>query len=133
LDLRATGLPDLVVSSATEGVFRILFNDGTGLFGTSRDYQVPGGPASGFGTSHLRGVDQDELMMQSSITGDVIFFPVQGGELGSPEAIHAGGGLTALTTGAFIHRSGDMDLAAIDTVKSELVVFLNSKMDVGSH
>jgi hypothetical protein len=132
IDLRDTGISDLVAASGTEGVLRILLNDQSGGFGAHADYDVPGGPASGISTSHLRGISQDELMMQSTLTGDVIIFPNQGGgHLGPPETIHAGSALTGLVSGAFVHHAGDMDLATIDTIKGELVILLNDSADLG--
>jgi hypothetical protein len=132
IDLRATGLSDLIAASGTRGTFRVFLNDQSGGFRAFRDYDVPGGPASGITTSHLRGISQDELMMQSTLTGDIIIFPnAGGGQLGPPETIRAGSALTGLVAGAFIHNAGDMDLATIDTIKGELVILLNDSAELG--
>jgi hypothetical protein len=85
---------------------------------------------SGFGTSHLRGQPQPEVITQSSVTGDIIFYPHMGnGRLGSPKIIHAGSALTGMITGSFIHHSSDMDVAVIDSFSSELLILLNEYGD----
>ena|GEM_PF-3194244 len=130
IDLQGTGFNDLVIGSSTRNTFRIFHNDRTGHFPTSDEYSVPEGPGSGFGTSHLRGQPQEELLTESAVTGDLIFYPHLGnGKLGAPEIIHAGSALTGLVTGRFIHHSDDMDAAMIDTQTSELVILLNERAD----
>jgi hypothetical protein len=130
LDLTGTGFNDLIVGSSTINYFRIFQNDKTGHYPSYEEYTVPQGPPGGFGTSHLRGTVQSEVITQSSVTGDIIFYPHMGnGKLGTPEIIHAGSALTGMITGKFYHHSDDMDVAVIDTQTSELVVLLNELSD----
>ena len=128
LDMRTLGIMDLAVTSGTQNLFRIYFNDGAGNFPSSKEYSVPGGPISGLGTSHLRGSTQAELITQVTTTGDIVIYPNLGnGALGQPEVIHAGSSLTGLATGNFVHQSDGMDIALIDSLSSELVILLNEK------
>jgi hypothetical protein len=130
VDLMGSGFNDLIVGSGTQNYFRIYKNDKSGHFPTFAEYSVPEGAPGGFGTSHLRGVAQPEVITQSSVTGDVIIYPHLGnGKLDSPEVIHAGSALTGMITGNFFHRSDDMDVAVIDTQTNELVVLLNELAD----
>ena len=128
LDMRALGIMDLAVTSGTQNLFRIYFNDGEGNFPSSKEYSVPGGPISSLGTSHLRGRTQEELITQVNTTGDIVIYANLGnGNLGEPEVIHAGSNLSGLATGNFIHQSDGMDIALLDSLTSELVILLNEK------
>jgi hypothetical protein len=127
LDLRGTGLSDLVVASSTLGKFRVFLNDGAGGFHEQLDFDAPGGPVSGIATTHLRGISQDEVMMQSTLTGDIVVYPNAAGTLGAPEVLSPGGALISLTSGKFLSPEGDRDLATIDPIRGELVVLLNSR------
>ena len=128
LDMRQLGIMDLAVTSGTQNLFRIYFNDGDGNFPCYDEYTVPGGSISGLGSSHLRGKTQEELIAQVNTTGDIVIYPSLGnGKLGNPEVIHAGSNLIGLATGNFIHQSDGMDIALIDSQTSELVILLNEK------
>ena len=128
LDMREVGVMDLAITSGKQNLFRIYFNDGDGNFVASEEYRVPGGPISGLGSSHLRGKIQQELITEETTTGDIVIYPSLGnGKLGTPEVIHAGGSVTGLTIGHFIHSSDGMDIALIDTQTSELVILLNER------
>lgn len=124
------GVANLVLTSQNQSRFRIYANNGRGDFSKWKDFDLPLDSADTAAVGHLRGRVVQELVFQSNVTGDIAFYPDHGGvNLGSPEIIQVSRSLSGLTFGHFAHKSDGMDMAFIDSVNAELVIFLNEHLN----
>ncbi len=128
VDFRNNGYKDLILTSANIGNFRIYENDGNGKFPQFREYSIPHGTASIVGITHLKAERKPELTLQSNQTGDLFIYSNLGGNsFLEPQSVSLGGTFMGATTGAFVSKQGDLDLALIDSQKNEVVILLNEK------